>query len=92
MMVNKRDVSAGSYFLTDSNQLRKVTFVGLNEHGVMVVHYLSKSALIKMRKFDFAHTKNCPPTIDSFICSCGRLLDGEEIERLRAENIILQDE
>ena len=92
MSVQCSEVQVGAFFITASDQLRKVTQVETDTHSRERLHYLSKSAKIENREFNFGHTKANPPLMDSFISDCDHLLSAAEISQLRKSNIILPNE
>ena len=91
-MANPSDVIVGAYFRTETDQLRKITGVSTDDDGNVVVEYMSKSAKIPNRKFEFAATKANPATLETFLDGCGERLSDEEINQLRDDNILLADE
>lgn len=92
MTVHINEVQIGAFFVTPNQQLRKVTRLETDAQSRTRVHYLSKSANIAGRQFNFGHTIANPPLIDSFITDCDHLLSTAEISQLRASNIILPNE
>lgn len=92
MPVQSSEVQVGAFFITASEQLRKVTQVETDAQSRERVHYLSKSAKIANREFNFGHMKANPPLMDSFISDCDHLLSAAEISQLRKSNIILPNE
>lgn len=91
MALTAADVKSGAFFVTVTEQLRKVTSVERRVDGTKV-RYLSKSAKIKNRPFSFGPTMATPPSMESFLADCGRLLAQSEIDQLRRDKIILEDE
>ena len=92
MPVQINEVQVGAFFVTTTEQLRKVTEIETDAQSRVRVHYLSKSAKIAGREFNFGHTKANPPLIESFISDCDHLLSAAEIAQLRKSNIILSNE
>lgn len=92
MAVHIGEVQIGAFFVTLTQQLRKVTQLDTDDQARTRVHYLSKSANISDSQFNFGHTKANPPLIDSFLADCDHRLSAAEILQLRASNIILLDE
>jgi len=92
MPVQSSDVQVGTFFITAKDQLRKVTQIETDALSRDRVHYLSKSATIANREFNFGHTEANPPLMESFISDCDHLLSAAEISRLRDSNIILSNE
>ncbi|MBT9154990.1 MAG: hypothetical protein DDT39_01680 [Firmicutes bacterium] len=92
MAIQESQVKAGAYFITSTDQLRKVSAVDHDEHGGKRVHYLSKSKNFIGRKFEIAHTKANPPKIETFLADCDHELVGDELEGLRKANVILSGE
>ena len=92
MPVQRSEVQVGAFFITTSDQLRKVTQIEIDAQSRERVHYLSKSANIESREFNFGHTKACPPLMDNFISDCDHLLSAVEILQLRESNVILLTE
>ena len=92
MPVQSSEVQVGAFFITANDQLRKVTQIETDAQSRDRVHYLSKSAEIENREFNFGHTKANPPLMDSFISDCDHLLSAAEISQLRKSNIILPNE
>lgn len=92
MPVQSSEVQVGAFFITTSHQLRKVTQVETDAQSRERVHYLSKSAKIENREFNFGHTKANPPLMESFVSDCDHLLSAAEISQLRNSNIILPSE
>ena len=92
MPVQSSEVQVGAFFITADKQLRKVTQIETDAQSRDRVHYLSKSANIANRQFNFGHTKENPPLMDSFISDCDRLLSTLDILQLRKSNIILSNE
>lgn len=92
MPVSISSVNVGEYFTTSTEQLRKVTALDKDDQGRDRVHYLSKSAKIENRKFEFAHTIANPPLLDTFANDCDKHLNAAEVAALRESRIILADE
>ena len=89
MPVQINEVQVGAFFVTATEQLRKVTQIETDDQSRVRVHYLSKSAKNAGREFNFGHTKANPPLIESFISDCDHLLSAAEISQLRQSNVIL---
>ena len=92
MPVNANEVRVGAFFITATDQLRKVTQIDDLGGGAKKVHYVAKSGNIPNRKFDFIHTKSNPPGLEEFMGACDHLLSSQEIADFRARNIILPSE
>ena len=92
MPVQISEVQSGAFFVTATEQLRKVTQIETHAQSRTRVHYLSKSAKKPGREFDFGHTKANPPLMESFILDCDHLLSAAEISQLRQANIILPND
>jgi hypothetical protein len=92
MPVQRCDVQVGAFFITASKQLRKVTKIETDLQSRERVHYLTKSARIASREFNFGHLATNPPLMDSFITDCDHPLSATEISGLRVSNIILPNE
>jgi hypothetical protein len=92
MPVQVSEVQVGAFFITSSEQLRKVTQIETDDQSRVRVHYLSKSAKIAGRQFNFVPTKANPPLIGSFISDCDHVLSEVDISQLRQSNVILSNE
>jgi len=92
MSVQDSEVQAGAFFVTPTEQLRKVTQIETDAQSRVRVHYLSKSAKIAGREFNFGHTKANPPLIENFISDCDHVLSTAEVSQLRQSNVILSNE
>lgn len=92
MPVKRITVQVGAFFITAKDQLRKVTQIETDDQSRDRVHYLSKSAKIANREFNYGHTKENPPLMDSFISDCDHQLSDAEVSQLRNSNIILPNE
>ena len=96
MAIEESQVKVGAYFITSTNQLRKVCAVDHDDNGGKRVHYLSKSKSkskkFSSRKFEIAHTKANPPKIEAFLADCDHELVGAELEELPKASVILSDE
>lgn len=92
MAVQEAQVKVGAFFMTLTDQLRKVTALEKDEQQRNRVHYLSKSGKISGRNFEFGHNKSNPPLLATFVNDCDRLLSDQEITKLKIDNIILADE
>ncbi|ATG89899.1 hypothetical protein [Methylomonas koyamae] len=92
MPVQISEVQVDAFFVTSTNQLRKVTQLEIDDQQRTRVHYLSKSAGIAGREFNFGHIIANPPFIDNFVADCDHLLSATEISQLRTSNIILPNE
>lgn len=91
-MPTAKDVKKGAYFKTNTGQLRKVTDVTKDESGTQHVHYVAKSATLKNRKFEPAHTKANPPTMDTFLNDCGDIVSNDDLAVLRKTNVLTEGE
>lgn len=92
MPVPTSSVQVGEYFITATDQLRKVTNLSKDAQGRDRVHYLSKSAKIMGRQFDFGHTISNPPLLDTFANGCDKQLSAADVDNLRKNGIILSGE
>lgn len=92
MPVQRNQVQVGAFFITTSDQLRKVTQIETDAQSRERVHYLSKSTNYPNREFNYGGTKANPQLMDNFIMDCDHLLNDEEILQLRRSNIILSNE
>ena len=92
MPIQESQVKSGSYFITSTDQLRKVTAVDHDDSGGKHVHYLSKSKNFCGREFGPAHTQANPPKIETFLADCDHELTDAELEDLRKTNVILSSE
>ncbi|WP_157198120.1 hypothetical protein [Methylomonas sp. DH-1] len=92
MPVQISEVQVDAFFVTSTNQLRKVTQLEIDDQQRTRVHYLSKSAGKAGREFNFGHKIANPPLIDNFVADCDHLLSATEISQLRTSNIILPNE
>jgi len=90
--IQESEVQVGAFFMTSTDQLRKVTKLDKDEQERDRVHYLSKSGKIANRAFGFGHSISSPPLLPTFINDSGRLLSDDDIAKLRSANIILKDE
>lgn len=92
MPVQVSEVQVGAFFVTTTEQLRKVTKIETDAQSRDRVHYSSKSAKIVGREFNLGHTKATPPLIENFIIECDHVLSTAEISQLRQSNVILSSE
>lgn len=60
MTVSVSEITAGAFFRTSTNQLRKIVAVDDGR-----VRYLTKSANYLNRPFNFGHTKASPPSLET---------------------------
>lgn len=91
MPIEPKDVKVGAIFITSTNQLRKVDFIKQDNNEIRV-HYISKSANFKNRKFQGGPTNKNPPLMDKFITDCKEILSPAQITQFRRKGIILSDE
>lgn len=92
MPVPSLSVQVGEYFFKATDQLRKVTKLDQDDQGRDRVHYLSKSAKIVGRPFNFGHTIANPPLLDTFANDCDLHLSAADVANLRSQRIILASE
>lgn len=92
MPVSTSSVQVGQYFATATDQLRKVTKLDQDDQGRDRVHYLSKSAKIVGRRFNFGHTIANPPLLETFAIDCDRQLSLADVDDLRKNGILLASE
>lgn len=87
------DVQPGRFFMTPSNQIRKVVAVRGSQDKPRV-EYVAKSANNRGRPFTYGHVS--PRVLQSemsvFLKECGRLLSADEVSRLRAQGVLLEGE
>lgn len=72
MAINTADVVIGGEYITDNEQLRKVTEITQDDEGRTRVHYDCKSANFPNRPWEPCHTKANPPLLDTFANDCVR--------------------
>jgi len=92
MPIQTNEIIKGGFYVTTSDQLRKVTEIRKFDDNSERVDYLAKSDKIKNRKFTPAATLKNPPTIEKFAADCARKLDDNEVQDRRKTQIILEDE
>jgi hypothetical protein len=92
MSVQHSQIIAGSWFVTATNQLRKVIEVKHQANGTIRVVYEAKSIETPNQKFVRAATITNPPLIETFCDACERELSNAEVADLRKNNIILAGE
>ena len=92
MPVPASSIQVGEYFITATDQLRKVTKLDQDDQGRDRVHYLSKSAKIARRGFNSGHANANPPLLDTFASDCDKQLNASEVADLRKSGIILANE
>jgi len=89
MAVPVDEVTAGSVFVTASQELRKVVFVKPNAEGRTVVWYQRKHMSEGHRPLLFGHQQTHAPAIETFAAECDHRLTWSEICRLREQGILL---
>ena len=72
MPISTEEVIVGGEYVTDSDQLRKVTEIVQDTDGQTRVHYDSKSAKYPYRNWLSGHTKENAPLLDAFAEVCER--------------------
>lgn len=92
MPIQPNQVQVGSFYVTPTDQLRKITEITTDDKNRKRVHYVCKSAKKPGHAFGFTGTKSNPALLETFIAKCDRMLDQDEVRQLRKDNIILQNE
>ena len=92
MTIEKSQVQVGNFFMTPSDQLRKVTKLVKDDKKRTRVHYLCKSGKIANREFVFGPNKSNPPLLATFVKACDRLLSAAELRQLRIAKVITSGE
>jgi|GEM_PF-5400071 len=82
----------GDMYITESQQLRKITKISKDEEGRTRISYNSKSAKIKNRKFRHGHTLANPPLETTFQKDMGNLLSDSQKQELVNSDILEQSE
>ena len=92
MSVLEGDVQVGAFFMTATQQLRKVTEIETDDQNRMRIHYLCKSAKKSGYAFGFGSTKDNPPLLETFIAACESKLSDSEVEQLHQTDVLLSNE
>lgn len=92
MPIPESSVQINAYFVTPTDQLRKVTDLTQDDQGKTRVHYLSKSGKIVGRKFWSAATASNPASLENFAHACSKKLSEDEVANLREKGILLSGE
>ena len=72
MPIHTSEVVVGGEYITEKDQLRKVTDITKDNDGRTRVHYDCKSANYPNRPWNPCHTKANPPLLDTFVNDCDR--------------------
>lgn len=82
----------GDMYITESQQLRKITKISKDVEGRTRISYNSKSAKKKNRQFEYGHTLGNPPLETTFQKDMGNLLSNSEKQELVSSGILEQSE
>ncbi len=82
----------GDMYITESQQLRKITKISRDEEGRTRISYNSKSAKINNRQFEYGHTLANPPLEKTFQKDMGNLLSDSKKQELISSGILEQSE
>lgn len=75
MAVSTKDVIIGGEYITDTDQLRRVTEITTDDKGRTRVNYDCKSANYPEREWEPCPTKANPPLLDTFANDCARKIN-----------------
>jgi len=92
MKTPKEDIEIGCYYVTSTDQLRKVVEIKPDSKGRSRVIYLVKSMKIENKAFGHQGTKYNPILLDNFAKFCLRKLTKQEVDDLRKKGILLAGE
>lgn len=92
MSISENEVVENAYYITDTQQLRKVISIKTDDKSRTRVSYMSKSDTIENRRFEHTATLANPALLETFANACSKKLDFDEIQQRRENLIILEDE
>jgi len=92
MPIQIAEVTLGSFYTTETHQLRKITGIKKFDDGSERIEYLAKSDKIPNREFHPGSTLKNPPTRATFANDCDKRLNDAEVASRRANGIILSKE
>lgn len=92
MVVRADEVREGEFFVTASQELRKVVRLVTDDQGRTHVWYQCKSATVANRPFLFGHSRNDAPLLEDFIAQCNHRLSRAAISELGERGILLEFE
>ena len=92
MAIPESSVVVGGFYLTATDQLRKVTALTKDDKDRTRVNYMAKSAKITKRDLWGQHTLSNPPLLKTFASACTKKLTAAEISDLRKRGVILAAE
>ena len=87
MPINQNELAVNGIYVTETDQLRKVTSITAGK-----VQYQAKSAKIPHRPWEWAATKTNPPSLDTFCGAVDRRLTSGEIEDLIKDDVLTTED